>query len=96
MKSSYGAYKDIRAGHSDEEREKANIGNGHNRDGDQQDEDPTAACAIGIRDSSKRTADSAGLNKRGQAVFRLEKVQRTGQSAGLSCCMPHLMIPERP
>ncbi len=41
----------MRAGHSDEEREKADIGNGHNRDEDQRDGDPMAACAIGIRDS---------------------------------------------
>ncbi len=83
MKSSYGAYKDIRAGHSDEEREKADIGNGHNRDGDQQDEDPTAACAIGIRDSSKRTADNAGLNEGAEGVSRSDIVRRTGQSQAL-------------
>lgn len=38
----------------------------------------TATGATNVRDSSKRTADCAGLNKGGEGVHRLEKARRTG------------------
>jgi len=39
----------------------------------------TAIGATDIRDSSKRTADSAGLNEGGEDEHRLEKARRAGQ-----------------
>ena len=39
----------------------------------------TATGPTGIRDSSKRTADGAGLNEGGKGVHRLEKARRAGQ-----------------
>ena len=40
----------------------------------------TAMDATDIQDSSKRTADSVGLNKSGD-IYRLEKARRVGQCA---------------
>ncbi len=45
-----------------------------------------AMDATDIRGSSKRTADSAGLNKGGEGVHRLEKARRAGQCADISPC----------
>ncbi len=45
----------------------------------------TATGAIGIRDSSKRTADSAGLNEGGESAHRSEKVRRAGECVGFHC-----------
>ena len=42
----------------------------------------TAMSATDIRDSSKRTADSAGLNEGREGGHRLEKAWRAGQCAG--------------
>jgi len=47
-------------------------------------EPETTTGATDIRDSSKRTADSAGLNEGGEGVHRLEKARRAGQWAGPS------------
>jgi len=49
-------------------------------------EPETTTGATDIRDSSKRTADSAGLNEGGEGVHRLEKARRAGQCAGPSRC----------
>ena len=46
----------------------------------------TATGVTNIRDSSKRTADNAGLNEDGEGIHRLEKARRTGQFAGPSAC----------
>ena len=46
----------------------------------------TATGATNVRDSSKRTADSAGLNEGGEGVYRLEKARRAGQFASPSAC----------
>jgi len=46
----------------------------------------TAISATEIQDSSKRTADSAGLNEGGEGGHRLEKARRAGQCAGPSRC----------
>ena len=46
----------------------------------------TAMDATDIRGSSKRTADSAGLNEGGEGVQGLEKARREGQYAGTSSC----------
>lgn len=47
------------------------------------DAEPVKAMgATDIRDSSKRTADTAGLNEGGECVHRLEKARRAGQCAG--------------
>jgi len=43
----------------------------------------TATGAIGLRDSSKRTADNAGLNEGGESGHRSEKVRCAGEFAGL-------------
>lgn len=40
--------------------------------------------ATEIRDSSKRTADSIGLNESREGIYRLEKARRAGQYAGPS------------
>ena len=49
------------------------------------DVEPTTAMdATDIRRSSKRTADSAGLDEGGEGVQRLEKARRAGQYAGIS------------
>ncbi|MCJ1455415.1 hypothetical protein MMC28_005770 [Mycoblastus sanguinarius] len=40
-------------------------------------ESMTVRGATGIRDSSKRTVDRAGLNEGGEGVYRLEKARRT-------------------
>ena len=42
--------------------------------------------ATDIRRSSKRTADSSGLNEGGEGVQGLEKTRREGQYAGTSSC----------
>jgi len=87
--SSGGALKDIELGPSGESgagKEKTDTGDGRNGDGhngdrNKRDRDRTATRdtgAIGIRDSFKRTADNAGLNKRGAGAPRSEKVRRTG------------------
>ncbi len=47
-------------------------------------EPKTTTGATDIRDSSKRKAGSAGLNKGGEGVHRLEKARRTGQCAAPS------------
>ena len=41
-----------------------------------------ATGATGIGDSSKRTADSAGLNEGGERAHRSDKVRHVGQYAG--------------
>lgn len=46
----------------------------------------TATGATSFRASSKRTADSAGLNEGGEDVHRLEEARRAGQFAGPSSC----------
>ena len=43
----------------------------------------TAIDATDIRDSSKRTADKAGLNDGGESTHRLEKVRCAGECVGL-------------
>ena len=70
---------------SSEGKEMADIDGGHNPDGDgdKQDGERTATGASGVRDSSKRAADTAGLNEGGDGIPRSEKVRRTGQSARL-------------
>lgn len=83
--SSDGALKEIGPRPSDEGKENADTGDGHNGDGDGRDRDRTAKGAMGVtgvRDSSKRTADNAGLSEGSEGVPRSEKVPRTGQSAG--------------
>ncbi len=45
-----------------------------------------AMDATDIRGSSKRTADSAGLNEGGEDVQELEKARLEGQYAGTSPC----------
>ena len=45
----------------------------------------TTIGAIDIRDSSKRTADSAGLNESGESTHRLEKIRCAGECVGLHC-----------
>ncbi len=45
-----------------------------------------AIDATDIRGSSKRTADSAGLNEGGEDVQELEKARLEGQYAGTSPC----------
>ena len=49
-------------------------------------ESMTATGPTGVRDSSKRTADGAGLNEGGKGVHRLEKARRAGQCTGPSPC----------
>ena len=46
----------------------------------------TATGATNVRDSSKRTADSAGLNEGEEDVYRLKKARHTGQFASPSAC----------
>lgn len=81
------AHKDIKPHHAAGER-KEKGDNTHRHKGDEW-EDKEAGCtngsitATGIRDSSKRTADSAGLNKGGERAYRSEKIQRIGKCAGL-------------
>jgi len=43
----------------------------------------TARGATGLRDSSKRTADNAGLNEGGESAHRSEKVRCAGECVGL-------------
>ncbi len=88
--SSNGALKDIRPGHSSREKEKADIEDGYDGDGHNRDGDPTAAGAIGTRDSSKRTAGRTGLNEGETDIPTSPKILRTGRR-----CIPRLMIPER-
>ena len=45
----------------------------------------TAKDATDIRDSSKRTADSAGLNESGESKHRSEKVRCSSECVGLHC-----------
>ncbi len=49
-------------------------------------EHETTTGATNIRDSSKRKADSAGLDEDGEGMHRLEKVRYTGQCAAPSPC----------
>ena len=44
----------------------------------------TATSATNLRDSFKRTADSAILNEGGKGAHILQKARRAGQFAGLS------------
>jgi len=46
----------------------------------------TTIGAINIRDSFKRTANSASLNENKEDRHRLEKTWRAGQCAGPSRC----------
>lgn len=69
--SSDGALKDIEPDHSDERKEKADEGYG-----DKSHREKIATGAVGIRDSSKRTAGRAGLNKGGECMHRLERARR--------------------
>ena len=55
----------------------------------------TAMDATDIQGSSKRTADTAGLNEDGEVVHRLEKARRPGQCAGTSPLRVRLMTIER-
>lgn len=80
--SSDSALKDVGPGPPGEGKEKVDIDNGHTGDKDKRDGDGMATGATGIGDSSKRTADKAGLNEAGEGVPRSKKVRRTGQSAG--------------
>ena len=69
----------IEDGHSgDEHSGDGHSGDGHKEGREECDEHRTA---MGLRDSSKRTAGIAGLNKGGKGGDRLGKVQYTGQSA---------------
>lgn len=43
----------------------------------------TARGAIGLRNSSKRTADTAGLNEGGESAHTSEKVRCAGECVGL-------------
>ena len=58
--------------------------NRDNGDGDKSHRKKTATDAAGIRDSSKRTADRAGMNKGGECMHRLERARRTDQRTGPS------------
>ena len=69
--SSYGALKDIERDHSDERKQKADEGYG-----DKSHREKIATGAVGIWDSSKRTAGRAGLNKGGECMHRLERARR--------------------
>ena len=55
----------------------------------------TAMDATDIQGSSKRTADSAGLNEGGEGLHRLEKARQACQCAGTSPLRVRLMTLER-
>jgi hypothetical protein len=108
IESSGDVLKDIGpgpSGKSCEGKERVEIGdgrngNGHNgdkRDGDQANTDAIRDTgAIGVRDSSKRPADNAGLNEGAESVPRPEKVRRRDQSVVLSRYVSRLIIPTDP
>ncbi len=74
-----------------EGKKKGDRGVGHKGEegGDEEakcpDELITATGATGLRDSSKRTADNAGLNEDGESAHRSEKVRCAGECVGLHC-----------
>jgi len=76
--SSDGALKDIESDYSGKGKEKADKGYRNTRDEDKRRRDNTATDVAGIRDSSKRTADRAGLNE-GSESHRSEKAQCAGR-----------------
>lgn len=93
--SSDGALKVIEPFYSGEGKEKVDKEQEDNGNCDRRHEDKTATGAAGIRDSSERTADRAGLKEAGEDVHGLEKARRAGESAGPSRCRPPLTTFER-
>ncbi len=91
--SSDSALKDIEPHNSRERKEKGDKGDGGKRDGHKGDGDKedgredqevgTAVGATGLRDSSKRTADNAGLNKGSNGWHSSKEAEGIGQCAGL-------------
>ncbi len=83
-------------GSSAEGNEKAETGDGHNKDGHERKEGQTATGAMSIQDPSKRTADDACLNEGGKDIHGSGKVRCKGQSAGPSRSIPRLIVHKRP
>lgn len=72
IESSDATLQDIGPDPSSEGKGTADTGSRHSEDRGEGDEDGTATSARGVRDSSKRTADTAGLDQGGEGTPRSE------------------------